>query len=112
MLTARAAAVIATEIFRMCPSLFVYLRDRCSLCPLRWIASREVYVGAAALTRISAPDGKRLVALDHLPFRSGVLAITPDQGEPSRDGNQDGTKEKKAARGPSLRALAPHYQRS
>src|SRR5438874_8365643 len=56
MLTARAAAVIATEIFRMCPSLFVYLRDRCSRGPLRWIASREVYVGAAALTRISAPE--------------------------------------------------------
>src|SRR5256885_5770613 len=96
MLTARAAAVIATEIFRMCPSLFVYLRDRCSLCPLRWIASREVYVGAAALTRISAPDGNDSLLSITSPF---VLARWPSrrtEGKRSRIAAQIGQRKKRA----------------
>ena len=78
MLTASAAAVIATEIFRIVPSLSL-LFARSAVGGALDRAGRGVCVGAAALTRSRASAEYDLSALDHLPFRFGVLAVTPNR---------------------------------
>src|SRR5438093_3311776 len=67
MLTARAAAVIATEIFRIVPSLSL-LFARSAVGGALDRAGRGVCVGAAALTRKRSSAECDLSALDHLPF--------------------------------------------